>query len=499
MRTLVEVGGNGLIAVWRPVETRCDHLMLAQASLVRAGGQVTDYFLIVRTDERGLTDLMVVFDAHDRTGAQSELDRLHAPSRHLVAGGNRASAVWDRFAQAVVESRLADAWILLAPDMVRDDNRTGFSMPRANRDQYIASIELLADGGIDLPRELIATRGERLALFELAMTRPTGDSTTVLHINEVDNAGRITRAVVIDPDDLDSAARELDRLHDEQRASSDPAERAGGAVANRCSNVWVSIAPAVNANDWETAEYLLSDAFRFEVHRRTVSGVGGGKAEFRAQANSWSDVGMITELTPIAVRGEHLALFSVQQHGSEGFGVRMCCVTEVNDSGVADYLAVWDEDDLQLAHDELNRRWLGTLDSSLRAAAELTIGFMDAIVHADLARLDVDVAAGFESNDHRPAGLGDRNRATFMAMVAQRPTTVGDGVVIISEFFRCDPEWVIVSIEGRTRPPSGGGYVSEKQVTACQLDGHQLLRADIYPLERPGQALAAAEDALKNR
>ncbi|MDH3683916.1 MAG: hypothetical protein OEV40_28670 [Acidimicrobiia bacterium] len=95
---------------------------------------------------------------------------------------------------------------------------------------------------------------------------------------------------------------------------------------------------------------MLSDELQFEVHRRTVSGVvGGGKAEFQAQASSWIDLGLVTETIAMAVRGDHLVLIEIQQRDGGDFEVMLFGVVEVDESGAATYLGVWDEDDLQLA------------------------------------------------------------------------------------------------------------------------------------------------------
>ncbi|MFT7601422.1 MAG: hypothetical protein ACI8TP_004375 [Acidimicrobiales bacterium] len=495
---------GGTIEIAQILGVRGERLALTRIEMNYGDENVSPVLVIERATPRDEIDRFIVFDADDLRRARLELDELYREELAETIHRNDAWRSYESMGNALANADFEALNTKLSHEFLRVDHRSGFSLPPADRDEWVNSMRTLVDISGD---QVIAswwpieTRGDHLILVQTSLIRSGGQITDHLALIRTNRQGLMNTLLVFDADDLAAALLKLDRLQRDELGPSNAANQSDPTIANTASTIWASrFGTAVNANDWATAGPMLSDALQFEVHRRTANEVGGGKADFQAQANSWTDIRMTSENTPIAVRDEHLVLLETEQHIDGRFNVLIYSVIEVNESGVATYLGVWDEDDLQLANDEsVNRRWFATLNSSQRAQATFLVAFGEAIVHADLDWMERHIAPGFQSNDHRPAGLGDRDRATFMAMVAQRPTTVGDGVFVLGEVLRSDAEWVVASMDLRTQPPSGGGYVSEQVVTATQFGRNQFLRVDIYPIERPQQALAALAETLRNR
>src|SRR5262249_36610970 len=109
--------------------------------------------------------------------------------------------------------------------------------------------------------ELLATRGERLALLRvwfLATVDGSGPrEVEALDLVEVDAAGRRTALVVFDPEDLDAAHAELDARF-----------TAAEAAAHR--GIWAAFARVtrlINARDWTGLEAVLAPTQGLEDHR----------------------------------------------------------------------------------------------------------------------------------------------------------------------------------------------------------------------------------------
>src|SRR5678816_658927 len=104
---------------------------------------------------------------------------------------------------------------LFADDFHMSDRRRVVQL-ELDRDQYIAFTREVADGrAVRGVSELLATRGERLALgrstFEFADADVGPSEIAFLILTEVDDRGRIVGYVRWDVDDLDAAYAELGR------------------------------------------------------------------------------------------------------------------------------------------------------------------------------------------------------------------------------------------------------------------------------------------------
>ncbi len=105
---------------------------------------------------------------------------------------------------------------ILADDISTDDRRRVVNAGiRRGRDAEIANMRAVADLGATLTTsDVIATRGERLALIRIRLSirdqEPRAFDAESLDVVEIDADDRIAAIVVFDLDDIDAAFEELD-------------------------------------------------------------------------------------------------------------------------------------------------------------------------------------------------------------------------------------------------------------------------------------------------
>ena len=112
------------------------------------------------------------------------------------------------------EARLRE---LLADDFVRVDLRELVAMPRANRDDFVAQ-SLMTHFDLDVvphteTDDVLAVSGDRLGLIRARLVYDGSGQIEYLAVVRFDDAvEQLERMVMFDPDDLEAARAELDRL-----------------------------------------------------------------------------------------------------------------------------------------------------------------------------------------------------------------------------------------------------------------------------------------------
>ena len=154
-----------------------------------------------------------IFDEADLDAALARFDELQPRAPRLE---NAASQLGDRQLARFAARDWAAMTELLADDASTDDRRRVVNAGiQRGRDVDVATMRALADLGVaHIASTVIATRGERLALTRARMSgrdqRPDAFYTEALSILEIDADNRGAAKVVFDPDDIDSAIKELD-------------------------------------------------------------------------------------------------------------------------------------------------------------------------------------------------------------------------------------------------------------------------------------------------
>ena len=207
----------------------------------------------------GLLTHWEVFDADSEDAALARFDELTTePAEPRFA--NAASRVNEQSRRAF-EQRDWDALVrLYAPEHVFDDRRPLVRV-RVEGEAFFADLRRLFHAWRKSSFHLIATRGDRLALHRHTLTSVSGEAGPaefeMLHLVEVDAAGRRVALVTFDLCDLDAAHADLD-------------ERYAAGEAAAYPRAWEMSQPLrrdIASRDWEQMTSAYTGDFIFEDHR----------------------------------------------------------------------------------------------------------------------------------------------------------------------------------------------------------------------------------------
>jgi class 3 adenylate cyclase len=153
-----------------------------------------------------------LFDEADLDAALARFEELRPTERRLENSATRIEArYWPLFAARDWTAMAA----LLADDVWQDDRRpmVGAGV-RRGRDAQIQDVKAIAEIAAHMETEVIAIRGERLALSRVRFSNPEqqpgGAVVEVLSVVETDSDDRMAAIVVFGPDDIGAAFEELD-------------------------------------------------------------------------------------------------------------------------------------------------------------------------------------------------------------------------------------------------------------------------------------------------
>ena len=243
--------------------------------------------------------------------------------------------------------------------------------------------------------ELVATRGERLALVRDRIVFVDGEAgpaeVEVLGVLEVDADGLVLRSTAFDTHRLDEAYDELDRLYVEH----------GGPDLRPYRH-------AEAARDWDRYASLFAPSFTFRDERPLGWGLGRSQldlAGFMEHARSTPELvpdEMVT-IDHVVAHTDTASLLVGHSRGTSDGG-------EFETGGVSlsvrdaeqrlVYVHLYALEDLDRARERFDRLTLPGSNAAWRAA----LAIEDAINVGDRSRLDVLLAPGFESDDRRTVG-----------------------------------------------------------------------------------------------
>jgi class 3 adenylate cyclase/ketosteroid isomerase-like protein/tetratricopeptide (TPR) repeat protein len=198
--------------------------------------------------------------------AKALFDELSAPPSLLENGATRQAF---RTYEVMATGDWDAAEALLTEDVELDDRRRVVGSRGRGRRAWINNFKAFLDLGFKPgPSELLATRGDHLALSRGIGTDPDGNEMSVIALNEVDDEGRASRIVWFDADDLDRAFTELDNRY------------LGSGLATDAERVMIRFIQAYNERDWTTARAQASSDVIFVDHRSAQRGTLHGDEYF---------------------------------------------------------------------------------------------------------------------------------------------------------------------------------------------------------------------------
>jgi len=281
--------------------------------------------------------------------------------------------------------------------------------------------------------ELLATRGERLALLRVEITSEVGDGGSalgeLLWLVEVDANGRRVLLVTFDPEDIDAAYAELDDRY-----------QAGEAACDRRAAVTRAFVGAFATRDWSTMAGLLAPDIEVHDHRLLGWEPLRGRAAYRHALE------MLVELAPdVRLRIDHVRMV----------GSGFLCVT----------------------------RWLGTHEGGVFEAPSITVSEIDGVSRArrfdqyDIdqmdeawARVEAIAASG---SDCPLAALVRPNAATAAVERVEEAFEARDWAAFVAA---CAPHATIDDRRRRAREPGSGDAQVRRRLIGAAGDRVDLER-----------------------
>lgn len=212
-------------------------------------------------DDLGRTTRVDVYDPEQLDQARARFAELTAPAPVAEPFANAASATVAPVIAAIVAHDWQRFRQLFADDFRMSDRRRVVQL-ELDREQYVAFTREVADGRtVRAASELLATRGERLALtrpvYEFSDADVGPSEIAFLILTEVDARGRIVANVRWDVEELDAAYAELDARG-----------LAGGAAAHpRVAAYQRGFARGLAERDWKALAALHAPSLVARDHR----------------------------------------------------------------------------------------------------------------------------------------------------------------------------------------------------------------------------------------
>ncbi|KLO28530.1 hypothetical protein ABW16_12645 [Mycolicibacter heraklionensis] len=365
--------------------------------------------ITVITFEGHLVNRCEVFDGEDLDAALARFDELQQQPRQLEHLENTARRVERRFESSFASRDWEAMAELLADDSSTDDRRplVGVGV-RRGRDTVIADWRATADVGVlNVSSSVIATRGERLVLGRYRFAgndqRPEAFHTDVLGVLEIDDSQRITSAVMLDIDEIDSALAELDARY-----------LAGEAAAY--AHTWSLVLGAYAGFNRRDLAATTPDWVSID-HRRGAAFASGDMVQYIQAA--WDDspdtriyIAVVHRLSDIGAVVTHVA----QGISQEGFDAEWRDINVVTvDGDLVDRSELFDGDDLDaaLARFEELGRWTPPLEN---AATRVCARVADAYNRRDGDALFALASADSRYEDRRK-GLRDTHEGAEVQKV----------------------------------------------------------------------------------
>ena len=450
-----------------------------------------EYLDVVEVDESRLLRAIVLFDVEDAREALCEaLSRWGAIDPDLAPTLSLVSDLTDAF-EAHDPARLR---ALCAADLVVEDHRRAGMRRVDGGDVHVDSIAVLCDSAVPMRVELgwsIPAIGPHGALATFRHTGDVGGGAAgndglmlLLHAGS-----RIARIEIFEPDREAAALARFDELAAPVASSQ--------AFANFATRFNERLVRCWAARDWEAVAALHGPMERFEDHRRLMQMQASGTTAM-AQLRLLFDVPHSRwAITPIATRGDCLALSRVVFEGDveESGGplvIDYLAIDEVDRNGRSVAVVLFDPDDLDAAYEALDARFGESTEHA-------HVWTADRRLHASIAGRDWDALAAslapdFRIHDHRVLGWGSTLDAVAAFVRSQR------ALFELSPDYGYRHEHVRLSlraslsrlVESGTRE---GGTFENRFFVVGEIDADsRYCRFDLYDLDQGDSAWARFDD-----
>ena len=349
---LFELAPRGSRMEVEPIAARGTRLALVRTCWVdgtRPERPVTNELLAVtELGTEGLVDLIVAFDPDDIASALSELD-----SRYAAGEASPCARTWSLVIQAYDAfnrhelSSTTEGWVNI-------DHRPVIAAAPGGVHEYVReSWELAADMKTRI--EFVHRLSDIGAVFTHAESGTSRDG-FIAEWREVTlltfEGDAINRCEIFDEDDLDAALARFDEM-----------SRSAARIDNAATQMWERLADAFNHHDVEGFLALTSPDGRIDDRRKGLQALHEPPDRRKAALALFeSPLAWRTDLEPVAIRGERLALarqiYRDTADEIQPVTVDLLTVVEINDDGLMGDFINFDGDDLDGALAELDTRYL---------------------------------------------------------------------------------------------------------------------------------------------
>ncbi|WP_231995956.1 BTAD domain-containing putative transcriptional regulator [Mycobacterium sp. 852002-51163_SCH5372311] len=354
----------------------------------------------VLTVEGDLTNRIEIFDETDLDAALARFEELGGPA-HLLE--NAASRRGERYLAHIAAGEWEAMAEMLAETFSTDDRRrvVGAGI-RHGRDAHVADMRVIADlSSMDMTSTVVAIRGERLALLRANFSGRDSESeaflTEVLVIVETGVGEQIVAVVSLDPDDFDTAIKELDARY-----------LAGEAAAYALT--WSVMSEGFAATNRHELSQISPDCVSIDHRRGAAYGPGElveyVRAGWELGQNIRTYVEVVHRLNEVGVVCTHAAQgISREGFNAEWRGVDLLML----DGDMVNRCELFDETDLDAAiarFEQLSRPTSRPENAASRVAERFSAHF----VAGDWDAMAETLADNFSRDDRRRVvGAGVRH------------------------------------------------------------------------------------------
>lgn len=379
------------------VAIRGERLAIARTEVGTAddspGAPLDEMLQLVGLDGEGRIALQIWFDVDDLEVAITEMESVYSEGASSGALENECVRVIRRLDDAYDRVAWDEVEQYMAAVVSSESHRKIVGQERIDRpfDEWVIEAKRFRQtlGGVRYRHEIVAIRGERLALTSLKVgptdQSPGAPRDELLQLYGLDRDGRIGLHVWFDVEDMDAAITELDAQH--KRVEQQPQN---ARLANAASRVDARFNTLFAGRRWDEVVSIWADDVTVEDRRRGLRReVNCDHASGLAEVQAIADLGVQTMTsTVIAVRGERLALsrtrYSGRDRRPEAFHTEVLRIIEINPEGRCVASIAFDVDDLDSAFAELDARYLAS----------------EATPHAHVWSVIVDTYAEFNRADY---------------------------------------------------------------------------------------------------
>jgi class 3 adenylate cyclase/ketosteroid isomerase-like protein/tetratricopeptide (TPR) repeat protein len=470
------------------VATRGERLALVRELFMATVGEVEVYF-IWEIDEAERVRSTRVFDLDDLRGALLELDR-----RFAVGEGAPCGAIV-RVVSGILRS-ISDGddvyHDLIAEDHVHIDHRPASLGDQLGRNAFVAStkaMQLLAPG-LQIFAQRFAALTPMGCVVPLMLTGATADGVEIeqswIAVAVIRN-GAMVHSERFASEDLSSALARLDEL---------TAASAAWYFESSCVRTWVAACAAIEHADWDELEALLRDDVVSETRRAGLGHVTAGRERFIEDLQAAREVGVTRlTLTPLAVRGERLALGRVVASGDRPdlYAVEMLNVLEVDDEGRLAREALFDAEDLDAALVELDDRFIAGEGAELAETYEDVRRFVNAYNTRDWDTCAEIFRDDIVYIDHRPASHGEVRGAESVVEISRAFSELATVRIRVERYLRVDDRGVLMRMIDAGSTADGGAFEIPSLVLVVRTPDRRVARIERFPDDAPDEALARYE------